>query len=102
MPIPDEKARVWTRPEDYWPPRRPRRSDRQAAIRRAAVANDRGDPADDPRPWLGVVPYALLMMGLAILAVGIIVVAWPGNRAPMKAPAKAEVTTVEVGTAPKG
>ncbi|WP_344705442.1 hypothetical protein [Sphingomonas swuensis] len=69
---------------------------------RASAANDRGDPSDEPRPWLGVVPYALLMMGLAILAVGIMVVAWPGKQSPTKPPAAQKVTTIEVGTAPPG
>lgn len=67
---------------------------------RASAANDRGDPSDEPRPWLGVVPYALLMMGLAILAVGIMVVAWPGKQSPTTAPAQQQVTTIEVGTTP--
>jgi len=104
MPIPDEKARAWTRPEDYWPPRRPARSGRKAAThRRVHSGDDRGDPIDSPRALLGVVPYALLMLGLGVLAIAIIVVAWPGNRTPVQKPAATEITTtVEIGTAPKG
>lgn len=99
MPIPDEKARAWTRPEDYWPPRRSARSRRQAQQRSRLVAIDRGDPTDSPRPLLGIVPYFLLMVGLGILAVAIMAVAWPGNRLPI---APQSPATAEIGTAPKG
>jgi hypothetical protein len=97
MPIPDEKARAWTRPEDYWPPRRPRRS--------AASANKRLGPASRPeapdkRPLLDIVPYAALMLGLAIMAMAIIVLAWPGRYAGQPSARAAPVS--EVGTAPKG
>lgn len=100
MPIPDEKARAWTRPEDYWPTRRPARSGKPARSRRR-TAGDRGDPLDGGRPWLTALPYALVMFGLAFLAIMIMIMAWPGRRAPMPQPQQ-QPATVDVGTAPKG
>jgi hypothetical protein len=96
MPIPDEKSRAWTRPEDYWPPRRLRRSGR-SAVRPQPV--DAGDPSEQSRPLLDIIPYAALMLGLAVLAIAIIALAWPGRNAPPPAEAQAPA---EVGTAPKG
>ena len=100
MTIPDEKARVWTRPEDYWPPRRSRRSGRSSYRSfQPAAAND--DEATEPRPLLDIVPYVALMLGLAVLAVAIIALAWPGRTVPQPAPTR-EPVEVEIGTAPKG
>ena len=99
MPIPDEKARVWTRPEDYWPPRRSRRSGRSAFKSFKPAAND--DEVAEQRPLLDIIPYAALMIGLAVLAVAIIVLAWPGQSVPQPTPAR-EPIEVEIGTAPKG
>lgn len=98
MPIPDEKARAWTRPEDYWPPRRPRRTGRQPthALRRVAEPSE---PVQQPRLMLGVIPYMLLMLGLAVLSFAIMVVAWPDSTPKASPPVPA---TAEVGTAPKG
>ncbi len=101
MPIPDEKARVWTRFEDYWPSRRSARSGRSAASRRRNEARDRGDPTDSPRLSLGIIPYILLMIGMGVLAVAIMIVAWPGRRGEYPArPAPAPAS--EIGTAPPG
>lgn len=98
MPIPDEKARAWTRPEDYWPPRRLRRTSRYASRPLGQITLP--EPAEEPRPLLDIVPYAVLMIGLALLALAIIVLAWPGREAAQpKAP---EPVVTEVGTAPKG
>jgi hypothetical protein len=100
MPIPDEKSRVWTRPEDYWPPRRSRRSGRSSFKSfKPAAAND--DEAAEPRPLLDIVPYVALMLGLAVLAAAIIVLAWPNRTVPQPAPVR-EPVEVEIGTAPKG
>ena len=97
MPIPDEKARAWTRPEDYWPPRRPRRSGK------SPVRLYRPPPSDErrgkTRPLLELVPYAALMFGLAILAIAIITLAWPGRMASQR---QQNPVAAEVGTAPKG
>ena len=97
MPIPDEKARAWTRPEDYWPPRRPSRSSRP--VRNRGRMTDPADPLDKPRLMLPTVPYAMLMICLAFLAIAVMVAAWPGRRA---APAPTQPVTAEVGTAPRG
>jgi hypothetical protein len=98
MPIPDEKARAWTRPEDYWPPRRSRRSGKNP------VRLYRPPPSDErrgeTRPLLEFVPYAALMLGLAVLAFAIIVLAWPGRT--VSPPPAAQPVPAEVGTAPKG
>ena len=101
MPIPDEKARVWTRPEDYWPPRRSRRSGRSAFKSFQPAANDDETTGTGSRPLLEVIPYAALMIGLAVMAVAIIVLAWPGRTVPQPAPPR-EAIEVEIGTAPKG
>ena len=97
MPIPDEKARAWTRPEDYWPPRRVRRSGRPRSARLLPSAVE--ESAGESRPFLDVVPYAVLLLGLAVLAIAIMALAWPGRTVPQKEP---EPVPVEVGTAPKG
>lgn len=98
MPIPDEKARAWTRPEDYWPPRRPARSGKPARSRRRR-AGDQGDPLDQPRLLLTAIPYVVLMVCLAVLAIAIMFAAWPGRRAITE---PVQPATAEVGTAPKG
>jgi hypothetical protein len=98
MPIPDEKARAWTRPEDYWPTRRPARSGKPAKSRRRPSA-DRGDPIEGGRLTLTALPYLLMLAGLAVMAAVIMTMAWPGNRTPIAQP---QPQAVEVGTAPRG
>ncbi len=99
MQKPDEKARAWTRPEDYWPPRRLRRTARSAPVRFQQIVPEQAQ--DESRPLLDVIPYAVLMVGLAVLAIAIIAMAWPGREAPQPV-AKREPVEVEIGTAPKG
>ncbi len=99
MPIPDEKARAWTRPEDYWPSRRPARSGKPAKSRRRPPG-DRGDPIEGGRLTLTALPYLLMLAGLAVMAVVIMTMAWPGNRTPIQPAPPPQA--VEVGTAPKG
>lgn len=99
MPIPDEKSRAWTRPEDYWPPRRLRRRSSKPAINTFASSRGQDTPPDEARPLLGIVPYALLMLSLAVLAAAIIVLAWPG-RTIQQAPSTPVPS--EVGRAEKG
>lgn len=98
MPIPDEKARAWTRPEDYWPPRRSRRSGRASINRFRPQASD-DEEEHKPRPLLDLIPHAVLMIGLAVLAIAIIALAWPGRSV---SPPAAAPAASEVGTAPKG
>lgn len=94
MPIPDEKARAWTRPEDYWPPRRLRRSGRAAINRFRPAASEEDEPR--PGPLLSLLPYAALMIALAVLAIAIIALAWPGSSVSPDKPAS------EAAAAPKG
>lgn len=98
MPIPDEKARAWTRPEDYWPTRRPARVAKTLKNRKHQPGY-RGDPLDGGRPSLTTWPYAIMLACLAVLTIAIMIMAFPGRRAPTP---PAEPVTVEVGTAPKG
>jgi hypothetical protein len=50
---------------------------------------------------LELIPYAALMLGLAVMAIAIIVLAWPGRTA-RQATARPAPVEVEVGTAAKG
>lgn len=97
MPIPDEKARAWTRPEDYWPPRRPARVSRAAANRRHRF--QASGPLESPRASLSAIPFTLLMVGLSVLLIAVLVTAWPGRRLP---PPENQAPVAEVGTAPRG
>ena len=99
MPIPDEKSRAWTRPEDYWPPRRLRRRNSEKAVNTFGSSRQDAGPPEEPRPLLGIVPYALLMISLAVLAAAIIVLAWPARTVPQ---APALPVQSEVGRAEKG
>jgi hypothetical protein len=99
MPIPDEKARAWTRPEDYWPPRRLRRTGRSAPVRFQQIVQEQG--REQSRPLLDVVPFAALLVGLAVLAIAIMALAWPVREAAQPTP-KREPIEVEIGTARKG
>ena len=94
----DQKSTSWTRVEDYWPARRTARGRRSAANHRRSLAQ-RGETASQPRLTLSVIPYGLLMLCMAVLAIAIMATAWPGNRAQ----AEAELPrAAEVGNAPKG
>lgn len=73
MQKPDEKARAWTRPEDYWPPRRLRRTGRSAPVRFQQIVAEQRE--QETRPLLDVIPYAALMVGLAVLAIAIMALA---------------------------
>jgi hypothetical protein len=101
MPIPDEKARAWTRPEDYWPTRRPARSGRPAKSRRR-LPGDQGDPLQGTRLTLTALPYLAVLVGLAVLTVAIMMMAWPGRHSPPPTEPPAAAAAAEVGTAPKG
>ena len=96
MPPPRPGRRNWTRAEDYLPQRRSRRAPgRQLTARPSHLdAEDHGHG----RPSLGIVPFALLMLGLAVLAVAIAITAWPGSR-PVQA---ARAVAAEPGTAAPG
>lgn len=99
MQKPDEKARAWTRPEDYWPPRRLRRTGRSAPVRFQQIVAEQRE--QETRPLLDAIPYAALMVGLAVLAIAIMALAWPVREAAQPT-LKREPIEVEIGTAPKG
>lgn len=79
-PPPRRERRTWTRAEDYLPNRRRRRSAPRKDI------GERPEAASRARPFLGMVPFMLLMFALAVLAVAIMVAAYPGQVHSAKAP----------------
>ena len=79
-PPPRRERRTWTRAEDYLPNRRRRRS----APRKDP--GERPEAASGARPLLGMVPFMLLMFALGVLAVAIMIAAYPGQVHPAKAP----------------
>ena len=86
------KVRSWTRIEDYFESLARRR-----AARRAREFRPRTEP-ENPRFVLSTLPFLALFVGLAILAIGIAIAAWPGSQ-PVPKP---QAGTHEPGFAPKG
>jgi hypothetical protein len=83
----------WTRPEDYLGAMALKRS-----FRRGRRVKDRTEP-ESPRLLLSTVPFFVLLGLLAILAVAIMIIAFPGNQPqvkPVQAPPK------EQGVAQRG
>ena len=97
MTHPTRQTRAWTRPEDYWPPRRPARATGRQINRNPFVSG--GEPTEAPRLLLSAIPFAMLMACLMVLAGAIMVAAWPGRLLPI---APDQPAVAEVGTAPKG
>ena len=91
--FPPVKDRSWTRVEDYFEAMARRRTARRSRARRP-----RTEP-ESPRFSLSTLPFLVLIGGLAVLAVGIAVSAWPGSQPPPKAQAAGRH---EPGVAPKG
>ncbi|HEX6741789.1 MAG TPA: hypothetical protein VF079_08365 [Sphingomicrobium sp.] len=91
--FPPVKDRSWTRIEDYFEAMARRRT-----ARRSRALRPRTEP-EAPRFSLSTLPFLILIGGLAVLAVGIAVAAWPGSGPPPRAAAAAEH---EQGFAPKG
>jgi len=86
------KVRSWTRVDDYFESLARRRT-----ARRAREPVTRTEP-DAPRFGLSTLPFVALFIGLAIIAIGIAVSAWPGSQ-----PQPGQwVTKHEKGYAPKG
>jgi len=83
----------WTRAEDYV---------RSLALRRTArrgrAPRGRTQP-EAPRFSLSTLPFLLLIGAVALLAVAIIVAAWPGRPKPARPPQDEQR---ELGTAPSG
>ena len=82
----------WTRADDYLGALARRRT-----ARRKREGATRTQP-ENPRLLLSTIPFLALLAALAILAVGIMVIAWPGSQ-PIPAQRQAER---EQGVAPKG
>jgi hypothetical protein len=68
------KVRSWTRVDDYFEALARRRT-----ARRAHQPKPRTEP-EAPRFSLSTLPFLGLFLGLAILAIGIAVSAWPGSQ----------------------
>ena len=83
---------LWTRPEAYVETLVRRRTSRRSRSTEA-----RTEP-EAPRFALSTLPFLILMAALLVIAVGIIVAAWPGSQ-PQPHPKSA---AKELGTAPKG
>jgi hypothetical protein len=83
----------WTRPDAYIGALARKRS-----YRKAREDKPRTQP-EAPRAWLSTVPFAIILAFLAVLAIAIIFVAFPGTQPPPKA---AEVGPHEQGVASRG
>jgi hypothetical protein len=90
---PPSPASKWTSIDDYFAALARRRT-----ARRSREPKPRTEP-EVPRFTLSTLPFLLLLGGLAILAVLIIIAAWPGNR---PQPRPKQLAQQEQGYAPKG
>ena len=87
-----EPEGVWTRPETYV-----EALVRTRSFRRAHRETPRTQP-ERPRLMLSTVPFLVLLVLLAVLAIAIMVIAYPGNQ-PVQKP---KPTPHEQGVAPRG
>lgn len=86
------RAGLWTSPDAYVDALVRRRSSRKSRSK-----EKRTEP-EAPRFSLSTLPFVILMAALLVIAIGIIVSAWPGSQ-PQPQPRSA---AKELGTAPKG
>ena len=91
--VTESPAGKWTRPEDYLGALARKRS-----FRRERRDRDRTEP-ESPRLLLSTVPFLGLIALLGILAVAIMIVAFPGSQPQRQPPRLAQR---EQGVAPKG
>jgi hypothetical protein len=91
--VTESPAGRWTRPEDYLGAMARKRS-----FRRGRRAAERTEP-ELPRLFLSTVPFLALLGLLAVLAIAIMVAAFPGSQPLVKAPQPAPT---QQGVAPKG
>jgi len=84
----------WTRPEDYLGAMA-----RKRTARRMRRRVDGHSELDSPRLLLSTVPFMALLGLLGVLAVAIMVIAFPGSQPQPKAP---QLAQREQGVAPKG
>jgi len=83
----------WTCPDDYLGAMA-----RNRTFRRGRRAGERTEP-ESPRLFLSTVPFLALLALLGVLAVAIIVTAFPGSQPQAKSP---PLPTREQGVAPRG
>jgi hypothetical protein len=86
------RAGLWTSPDAYVDALVRRRSSRKSRS-----TENRTEP-EAPRFSLSTLPFLILMAALLVIAVGIIVAAWPGSQPEPQAKSGAK----QLGTAPKG
>ena len=72
------KSRSWTRPDDYFETLALRRTARRKRERGPMPAGTRAEP-DSPRLFRSTLPFLALMAALGVLAVAIMIAAWPGR-----------------------
>jgi len=84
----------WTRPEDYLGAMARKRTFRRTRLRR-----DGPSEPDSPRLLLSTIPFVALLGLLGVLAVAIMIVAFPGTQPQAKPP---QVAQREQGVAPRG
>ena len=84
----------WTRPDEYFGALARRRT-----ARRARGENRPRTQPEAPRFSLSTLPFLVLFGALLLIAVGIIIAAWPGGSSQ---PKKVQVAAREIGTAEKG
>jgi hypothetical protein len=89
---PPKPARGWTRADDYFAALARRRT-----ARRQRSPKPRTQP-ESPRLLLSTLPFAALLAALGVLAVAIMVTAWPGSQ-PQHKP---KPVAYEQGYAPPG
>lgn len=83
----------WTRPDDYLGAMA-----RKRTFRRGRQGKERTEP-ESPRLLLSTVPFLALLVLLGVLAVAIMITAFPGNQPQVKAPPR---PAKEQGVAQKG
>ena len=91
--VTESPAGRWTRPEDYLGAMA-----RKRTFRRGRSAGDRTQP-ESPRLFLSTLPFLALIALLGVLAVAIMIAAFPGSQ-PQQKPAQPAQKVL--GVAPKG
>jgi len=84
----------WTRPEDYL-----RAMARKRTFRRTRLRRDGPSEPDSPRLMLSTLPFVALLALLGVLAIGIMITAFPGTQPQPKPP---QPVQREQGVAPRG
>lgn len=90
-PRPDPPPRAWARIDDYLLSLR--------RSRRPAVKRGPRTQPEDPRLMLSTLPFLVLIIFFALLALTIAILAWPGRDRPQP---ERQAPKAELGTAPPG